>query len=102
MNNTTISLTTTIPPIKTNIQVLKYDDNGRLIFENVMLFSHYIMLLCPFLILCWYGLIRYLKNRGHITTKEAESMIEELKSIPKRSPIITTNGRRFNTANYMV
>lgn len=83
MNNTTII---TKPPI----QILSYQEPVPpipTVLQTILMFSHYLIAF-PIFLLCWYGVINFLRKRGHISRKDADSMMEELKYIPQRSPVL--------------
>ena len=83
MNNTT-----TIS--KPTIQVLYDDPNNtnqlNLFVQLLLFFSHYLIAI-PVFLLCWFAVIGFLKKRGHISPGEAQTMVEELTKMPRRSPV---------------
>lgn len=43
-------------------------------------------LLLPILIICWGSTIRYLRNRGYLTSSEAEDIVQNFPLVSRRNP----------------
>lgn len=83
-NGTTIwtisNKTGSIGPAFLTMAVQTPPPNRYMPHELIMLFLHYVIAF-PIFLLCSFALIGYLRKRGHISSSDADSMINELREI---------------------